>query len=155
MVPTWTGKPGKTGRHFPVREKSGNFDKLEQSWNFTQNTGKMRNLITWGNENVDRLFFLIFLSHYSQSAYLCILIKLKLLRLDTPRWIYQVTHLSLSQHGDQTSLHQLYLGDCKMPQDASVDVIKSLSAFKHLPTLDLDGSTLGDGGRHIADFIAS
>ena len=22
-VPTWTGKPGKMGRHFPVREKSG------------------------------------------------------------------------------------------------------------------------------------
>ena len=34
MVPTETGnqgKPGKMGRHFPVREKSGNF---------TQNTGK-------------------------------------------------------------------------------------------------------------------
>ena len=25
-VPTRTGKPGKMGRHFPVREKSGNFD---------------------------------------------------------------------------------------------------------------------------------
>ena len=24
-VPTRTGKPGKMGRHFPVREKSGNF----------------------------------------------------------------------------------------------------------------------------------
>ena len=36
MVPTRTGnqgKPGKMGRHFPVREKS---------WNFTQNTGKIR-----------------------------------------------------------------------------------------------------------------
>ena len=34
MVPTGTGnqgKPGKMGRHFPVREKSGNF---------AQNTGK-------------------------------------------------------------------------------------------------------------------
>ena len=28
-VPTRTGKPGKMGRHFPVREKSGNF---EQTW---------------------------------------------------------------------------------------------------------------------------
>ena len=26
-VPTRTGKPGKMGRHFPVREKSGNFDE--------------------------------------------------------------------------------------------------------------------------------
>ena len=27
MVPTGTGKPGKMGSHFPVREKSGNFVK--------------------------------------------------------------------------------------------------------------------------------
>ena len=32
-VPTRTGKPGKMGRHFPVREKSGKI---------TQNTGKLR-----------------------------------------------------------------------------------------------------------------
>ena len=31
-VPTRTGKPGKMGRHFPVMEKSGNFDE----------TGKVR-----------------------------------------------------------------------------------------------------------------
>ena len=31
-VPTRTGKPGKMGRHFPVREKSGNFKQ----------TGKVR-----------------------------------------------------------------------------------------------------------------
>ena len=48
MVPTRTGnqgKPGKMGRHFPVREKSGNFVKTgkvrEKSGNFTQNTGKI------------------------------------------------------------------------------------------------------------------
>ena len=47
MVPTRTGKqgkPGKMGRHFPVKEKSGNFVKTgkvrEKSRNFTQNTGK-------------------------------------------------------------------------------------------------------------------
>ena len=51
MVPTRTGKtgkPGKTGGHFPVREISGNFAK----------TGKVRELIgklkkilktSWGN----------------------------------------------------------------------------------------------------------
>ena len=27
-VPTQTGKPGKMGRHFLVREKSGNFDQI-------------------------------------------------------------------------------------------------------------------------------
>ena len=26
-VPTRTGKPGKIGRYFPVREKSGNFEQ--------------------------------------------------------------------------------------------------------------------------------
>ena len=31
-VPTPTGEPGKMGRHFPVREKSGNFEQ----------TGKVR-----------------------------------------------------------------------------------------------------------------
>ena len=48
MVPTGTGKtgnPGKMGRHFPVRQKSGNFVKTgkvgERSVNFTQNTGKI------------------------------------------------------------------------------------------------------------------
>ena len=41
-----TGKPGKMGRHFPVREKSGNFEQTgkvrERSGKTTQNTGKMR-----------------------------------------------------------------------------------------------------------------
>ena len=40
MAPTGTGyqgKPGKMGRHFPVREKSGNF---------TQNTGKIKKSYT-------------------------------------------------------------------------------------------------------------
>ena len=36
MVPTGTGKPGEAERHFPVREKSGNF---------TQNTGNQKIII--------------------------------------------------------------------------------------------------------------
>ena len=44
MVPTGAGKPGKMGRHFRVREKSGNLSRLEMSGNFTQNTG-MRKII--------------------------------------------------------------------------------------------------------------
>ena len=45
-VPTRTGKPGKIkmGRHFPVRDKSGNFEQTgkvrEKSGKITQNTGK-------------------------------------------------------------------------------------------------------------------
>ena len=49
-----TGKPGKMGRHFPVREKSGNFEQTgkvrEKSGKITQNTGKLRKFeinITW------------------------------------------------------------------------------------------------------------
>ena len=45
-VPTRTGKPGKMGRHFPVREKSGNFEQTgkvrEKSGKITQNIGKLR-----------------------------------------------------------------------------------------------------------------
>ena len=36
MVPTPTGKPGKTGEHFPVRESQGILLRLEKSGNFTQ-----------------------------------------------------------------------------------------------------------------------
>ena len=36
-VPTRTGKPGKMGRHFPIREKSGNF---EQSGKVRENNTK-------------------------------------------------------------------------------------------------------------------
>ena len=47
MVPTATGnqgKPGKMGRHFPVREKSGNFVK----------TGKVREFCPkyWKNRKI-------------------------------------------------------------------------------------------------------
>ena len=49
-VPTRTGKPGKMGRHFPVREKSGNLDQTgkvrEKSGKITQNTGKLREFQT-------------------------------------------------------------------------------------------------------------
>ena len=49
-VPTQTGKPGKMGRHFPVREKSGNFELTgkvrEKSGKITQNTGKLREFQT-------------------------------------------------------------------------------------------------------------
>ena len=41
-VPTRTGKPGKMRRHFPVREKSGNFEQTGKVGETTQNTGKLR-----------------------------------------------------------------------------------------------------------------
>ena len=44
MVPTRTRKPGKIEKHFPVREKSGNFQK----------TGKVREFYPkyWKNEGI-------------------------------------------------------------------------------------------------------
>ena len=59
-VPTRTGKPGKKGRHFPVREKSGNFEQTgkvrEKSGKITQNTGKLREFQT----NIIFYFLVIF-----------------------------------------------------------------------------------------------
>ena len=52
-VPTRTGKPGKMGRHFPVREKSGNFVQ----------TGKVRENHTkyWKTQGIRDKYYLIFL----------------------------------------------------------------------------------------------
>ena len=52
MVPTRTGKPGKTGEHFSVKEKSGNFAKTGKAREFypkywkirKNNTGKVREI---------------------------------------------------------------------------------------------------------------
>ena len=48
MVPTGTGKPGKMGKHFPVREKSGNYVK----------TGKVREFYSkyWKNQKMSGKF---------------------------------------------------------------------------------------------------
>ena len=46
MVPTPTGKLGKMGEHFPVREKQGNFEqtgKVGESYNLTKIAGKLGN----------------------------------------------------------------------------------------------------------------
>ena len=51
-VPTRTRKPGKMGRHFPVREKSGNFEQ----------TGKVRENHTkyWKTQGIsDKYYFLV------------------------------------------------------------------------------------------------
>ena len=52
-VPTQTGKPGKMERHFPVREKSGNFEQ----------TGKVRENHTkyWKTQEISDKYCLIFL----------------------------------------------------------------------------------------------
>ena len=52
--PTRTGKPGKMGRHFPVREKSGNFEQ----------TGKVRENHTkyWKTWGMSDKYYLLFFS---------------------------------------------------------------------------------------------
>ena len=49
-VPTRTGKPGKMGRHFPVGEKSGNFEQ----------TGKVRENDTkyWKIQAISEKYYL-------------------------------------------------------------------------------------------------
>ena len=53
-VPTRTGKPGKMGRHFPVREKSGNFEQ----------TGKVRENHTkyWKTQGISDKYYYLFFS---------------------------------------------------------------------------------------------
>ena len=53
-VPTQTEKPGKMGRHFPVREKSGNFEQ----------TGKVRENHTkcWKTEGISNKYCQLFVS---------------------------------------------------------------------------------------------
>ena len=51
-VPTRTGKPGKMGRHFPVREKSGNF---EQTGKVTENQTKY-----WKTQVISDKCYLLF-----------------------------------------------------------------------------------------------
>ena len=57
MVPTSTGKPGKMAKHFPIREKSGNF---------TQNTGKMKGILPQKLEKLGNFsqFLFLFLSDF-------------------------------------------------------------------------------------------
>ena len=47
--PTRTGKPGKMGRHFPVREKSGNFEQTGKSQGkshkILENSGNFEHII--------------------------------------------------------------------------------------------------------------
>ena len=53
LAKTWTVKPGKMGRHFPVREKSGNFKQ----------TGKVRENHTknWNIDEISEKCSLLFL----------------------------------------------------------------------------------------------
>ena len=42
MVPTWIGKPGKMGKHFPVRGKLVDFEQIGKVREFyPKNTGKV------------------------------------------------------------------------------------------------------------------
>ena len=46
MVPTWTGKPGKMGEHFPVRENTGNFDQTGKWKKCWKHQGKVREYLS-------------------------------------------------------------------------------------------------------------
>ena len=73
MVPTGTGKqakPGKIRRHFPVREKSGNFVK----------TGKVREFYSKYWKNQKKLFWKI----EKEKSEICQSEKVGTMRIDTP-----------------------------------------------------------------------
>ena len=67
-VPTRTGKPGKMGRHFPVREKSGNF---EQTGKVRENHTKYWKILKF-EINVIWYFYIIFLVIFKWTVY-CLL----------------------------------------------------------------------------------
>ena len=50
MVPSGTGKPGKMGRHFLVREKSGNFVKTGKVREFSSKYCKKQKKLSWKTE---------------------------------------------------------------------------------------------------------
>ena len=55
MVPTETGKqgkPGKMGRHFPVKEKSGNYVKTGKVKEFYSKNWKIRKKLFWKIEKI-------------------------------------------------------------------------------------------------------
>ena len=62
MVPTWTGKPGKMRKLFPVRKKSGNFEQ----------TGKVREFCPkcWEKEEILASFYHNFFSEFLIEVYL-------------------------------------------------------------------------------------
>ena len=62
MVPTRTKKPGKTGEHFAVREKSRNFAKTgkvrefdQKYWKIRKNcTGKLKKILDKSGKSVSQ-----------------------------------------------------------------------------------------------------
>ena len=52
LVPTGTGNPGKMGRHFPVREESGNFTKTRKVRAFYPKYWKNQKKLYWKIEKI-------------------------------------------------------------------------------------------------------
>ena len=52
MVPTRTGKPGKIGEHFPLREKSGKFAKTGKVREFGPKYWKIGTKLYWKLEKI-------------------------------------------------------------------------------------------------------
>ena len=62
---------------------------------------------------------------------------------------------SIRSWGHDPPLQQLYLEDCKMPEDVCGALVKGLSTCKQLAHLDLKGNTLGAAGCHLVESIRS
>ena len=62
---------------------------------------------------------------------------------------------SIRSWGHDPPLQQLYLEDCKMPEDVCGALVKGLSTCKQLTDLILSGNTLGAAGCHLVESIRS
>ena len=62
---------------------------------------------------------------------------------------------SIRSWGDNAQLQVLHLYGCGLSEDASKDLLESLSPCKHLTELNLGENTLGEAGHHLAESIRS
>ena len=72
MIPTWTGKPGKMGKLFPVREKLGNFEQTGKVKEFYPKYWKIEGISPkyWKTERILASFYSIFFSNFLIEVYL-------------------------------------------------------------------------------------
>ena len=55
--------------------------------------------------------------------------------------------------GEDPPLQQLYLPNCSIPNENCMEMLKCLSKYRHLTVLDLNGNTVGKGGKHIVQIV--
>ena len=62
---------------------------------------------------------------------------------------------SIRSWGEVPPLKELYLHSCSLPENASKELVQSLSNCKSLTHLDLGRNILGEAGQYLAESIKS